>query len=102
MRILCRRALAWPRPGAAWAAATKPASKPTLALQQHPDEAEAHIEMAVMLGLDRHYAEAVQHLSKAVAKAPDHPTAYQQLAACLALMGQHKAGHRGVPTGTAG
>ena len=61
-----------------------------LALQQHPDEAEAHIETAVMLGLDRHYAEAVQHLLKAVAKEPDHPTAYQQLAVCLAAMGQHK------------
>ena len=61
-----------------------------LALQQHPDEAEAHIETAVMLGLDHHYAEAVQHLVKAVTEAPDHPTAYQQLAACLAPMGQHK------------
>ena len=61
-----------------------------LALQQHPDEAEAHIETGVMLGLEHHYAEAVQHLVKAVAVAPDHPTAYQQLAVCLAQMGQHK------------
>ena len=61
-----------------------------LVLQQHPDEAEAHIETALMLGRDGCYAEAVQHLLKAVAKEPDHPTAYQQLAACLALMGQHK------------
>jgi tetratricopeptide (TPR) repeat protein len=61
-----------------------------LALQQHPDEAEAHIEMAVMRGLDHRYAEAVQHLLQAVTEAPDHPTAYQQLAACLAQMGQHK------------
>jgi Flp pilus assembly protein TadD len=60
-----------------------------LALQQHPEEEEAHIETAVMLGLDRHYAEAVQHLLKALAKEPDHPTAYQQLAVCLAAMGQH-------------
>ena len=62
-----------------------------LALQQHPDEAEAHIETAVMLGLDHHYAEAVPHFMKAVTVAPDHPTAYQQLAVCLAPMGQHKA-----------
>ena len=55
-----------------------------LALQQHPDEAEAHIEMAVIQGLDHHYAEAAQHLMQAVAQAPDHPTAYQQLAVCLA------------------
>jgi tetratricopeptide (TPR) repeat protein len=61
-----------------------------LALQQHPDEAEAHIETGVMLGLEHHYAEAVQHLAKAVTAAPDHPTAYQQLAVCLAQMGQHK------------
>ena len=64
-----------------------------LALQQHPDEANAHTEAAVMLSLDQRYPEAVQHLTKALAQAPDHPTAYQQLAACLALMGQHKASH---------
>jgi tetratricopeptide (TPR) repeat protein len=61
-----------------------------LALEQHPEEAEAHIETAVMLGLDRRYAEAVPHLLKAVTQAPDHPTAYQQLAVCLAPIGAHK------------
>lgn len=61
-----------------------------LALQQHPDEAEAQIETGVLLGLDRHYSEAVPHLRLAVAKAPDHPTAYQQLAVCLAPMGEHR------------
>jgi len=62
----------------------------TLALQQHPDEAEAHIEEAIILGLDHHYPEAVEHLRQALAREPDHPTAYQQLAACLAFMGQHQ------------
>jgi tetratricopeptide (TPR) repeat protein len=59
-----------------------------LALQQHPDRAEAHVEMAGLLGLDHQYPEAVQHLLQATARAPDHPTAYQQLAACWARMGQ--------------
>jgi tetratricopeptide (TPR) repeat protein len=59
-----------------------------LALQQHPDQAEAHIETALMLARDHRYAEAVQHLSKAVAQAPDHPAACHQLAVCLAAMGQ--------------
>ena len=61
-----------------------------LALQQHPNEAEGHIELAVILGFDHRYTEAVQHLLQAVSIAPDHPTAYQQLAACLAQIGQHK------------
>jgi protein O-mannosyl-transferase len=61
-----------------------------LALQQHPDAAEAHIETGVMLGFEHRYAEAVQHLVKAVTAAPDHPTAYQQLAVCLAPLGQQK------------
>ena len=43
-----------------------------------------------MLSLERHYAEAVPYLQRAVAEAPDHPTAYQQLAACLALLLQPK------------
>jgi protein O-mannosyl-transferase len=46
--------------------------------------------MAVILGFDHRYTEAVQHLLQAVSIAPDHPTAYQQLAACLAQIGQHK------------
>jgi tetratricopeptide (TPR) repeat protein len=61
-----------------------------LALQQHPGEAAAHTEMAVMLSVDGHYAEAVRHLLQAVTEAPDHLMAYQQLAACLTQMGQHK------------
>jgi tetratricopeptide (TPR) repeat protein len=61
-----------------------------LALQQHPDEAEAHIEMGIMLVLDHNYPEAVKHFLKAVATAPDHPAAFQPLAVCLARMGQHK------------
>jgi tetratricopeptide (TPR) repeat protein len=61
-----------------------------LALQQHPDAAEAHIETGVMLGFEHHYAEAVQHLVKAVTAAPDHPGAYQQLAVCLAPLGQQQ------------
>ena len=61
-----------------------------IALQQHPGEAQAHTEMAIILSLPGQYAEAVQHLSQAVAQAPDHPTAYQQLAACLARLGQHR------------
>jgi len=40
------------------------------------------------LSLDRRYPEAVEHLRQALAEAPDHPTAGQQLAACLAFMGQ--------------
>ncbi len=60
-----------------------------LALQQHPDEAQAHTQAAILLSLDRQYPAAVHHLRKALAAAPDHPAAYQQLAACLALMGQH-------------
>lgn len=61
-----------------------------LALQQHPREAAAHTQAALLLSLDRRYPEAVQHLRQALAEAPDHPTAGQQLAACLALMGQHQ------------
>jgi tetratricopeptide (TPR) repeat protein len=61
-----------------------------LALQQHPDAAEAHIETGVMLGFEHHYVEAVQHLLKAVTAAPDHPGAYQQLAVCLAPLGQQQ------------
>ncbi len=73
-----------------------------LALEQHPEEAEAHIEMGLMLGLDHQYPEAVQHLLKAVAKAPDHPTAYQQLACLSCADGSAQIGHRGVPAGAAG
>ncbi len=61
-----------------------------LALQQHPRAAEALMESAAMLGLERRYPEAVQLLTQAVHESPDHPWAYQQLAACLALAGQHQ------------
>ena len=61
-----------------------------LALQQHPREAEALMESAAMLGLERRYDEAVRHSMQAISEAPDHPGAYQQLAACLALAGQQR------------
>ena len=49
-RILCPLALVWRRPGAVWAEHDEARQQAELALQQHPDEAEAHIEMAVMPG----------------------------------------------------
>jgi Flp pilus assembly protein TadD len=61
-----------------------------LALQQHPREAEALMESAAMLGLERRYDDAVRHSMQAISEAPDHPGAYQQLAACLALAGQQR------------
>jgi tetratricopeptide (TPR) repeat protein len=56
-----------------------------LALQQHPQEAEAHTQAAGLLGLDHHYDEAIAHLRQALTEAPDHLTAHEQLAACFAL-----------------
>jgi len=54
------------------------------------EEAEAHIAAAVTLGLDGRHEEAAQHLRQALVQEPDHPMAYEQLAACLAKLGRQR------------
>ena len=61
-----------------------------LAVQRHPDDVEAQMQLGSVLDLEGHYPEAIEHFQKAITLGPDHPGAYHQLALCLSKVQKRK------------